>query len=939
MKKLYFSFAALLVAGLSYGQSFTNASDDLPGDLHSGGCVGVTDMDMNGYDDVIVLHDSKELHILYQDEMGNFTDINYGSVSGNSQWGMAAGDIDNNGHVDVFCGGSYDGVHLMMIYEPGVYDLLSLEEGSMFMQGANVADINNDGWLDAFGCHDDGESRIWGNDGTGNLDPANDWIDMATTPVSDNSGNYGSVWTDFDRDGDIDLFIAKCRQFVNDPYDPRRINALFSNDGDNNYSEHANERGLVFYEQSWTSDFADIDNDGDFDCFITNHSTTLKIFENNGMGYFTDITVGSGLELNGFFLQAKFADFDNDGYQDLVYAGGLEALYHNNGDNTFTEVPNAFPYNDTMHSFGIGDLNHDGSLDLYASYGDGYVNSDPGNPDILWTNNGNDNNFITFQLTGTESNINAIGAKVIIYGDFGVQIREVRAGESYGIVNCFATHFGLGDNESVDYAVVEWPSGIMTLIDNPEVNTFIAVEESDCTGVDATVVATSVALCEGETATLSFEAIPSNWVWSTGEMGSELVVDSEGSYHAVVWDSEGCPSYTNSVYVDFAQPVVPTISIDGELEFCEGGSVELISSGGVAYEWSNGQETQAVTITEAGEYFVEVTDACDTPTMSAVVSVSTLASPNNPTVDDVTIDVPGTATFIGNSETLRWYDAVDAEEPLATGMEFTTPWIEYDTPYWVEDVTVHGGEEATGGKTENGDGQYHFNADYWLNFDANEDLTIQTVKVYADGAGMREIAVTDDLGAVVSSGIFDVPDGESYVEINLFVPAGTDYALRSMDDEPQMWRDASDDDLGYPYDLDGLASITSSSVQGDNWNNYYYFFYDWTVKAIETECVSDRIEVMVDVVGLEEIDEISNLQIFPNPVSDQLTVSFEMIQAAEVSVNLLNQLGQTILSQQVQPVVGANNRIEWNVSNLAAGLYMVEFVVDGQAITQKVIVE
>lgn len=51
------------------------------------------------------------------------------------------------------------------------------------------------------------------------------------TNGNDNSGNYGSVWTDFDRDGDVDLFIAKCRQFIDDPYDPRRTNILMVNDG------------------------------------------------------------------------------------------------------------------------------------------------------------------------------------------------------------------------------------------------------------------------------------------------------------------------------------------------------------------------------------------------------------------------------------------------------------------------------------------------------------------------------------------------------------------------------------------------------------------------------------------------------------------------------------------------------------------------------------
>ena len=159
-----------------------------------------------------------------------------------------------------------------------------------------------------------------------------------------------------------------------------------------------------------TVDFADIDNDGDFDCLVTNHSTTLYLMENDGNGYFNNITAGSGLEVTGFFLQAKMEDFDNDGFVDLMYAGGTHGYYHNNGDQTFTHVPNTFPNNDTMHSFAFGDLNRDGQVDVYASYGDGYISPDNANPDVLWVNDGNDNHLVTFELEGFQSNMDAMGA-------------------------------------------------------------------------------------------------------------------------------------------------------------------------------------------------------------------------------------------------------------------------------------------------------------------------------------------------------------------------------------------------------------------------------------------------------------------------------------------------------------------------------------------------
>ena len=108
-----------------------------------------------------------------------------------------------------------------------------------------AVDVNNDGWLDIFGCDDVHISDIWGNDGTGSFTDNDGWIDLATAVPSDNSGNYGSVFTDYDCDGDLDLYIAKCRQGVNDPNDPRRINVMYQNDGNNNFTEVADAIGLV----------------------------------------------------------------------------------------------------------------------------------------------------------------------------------------------------------------------------------------------------------------------------------------------------------------------------------------------------------------------------------------------------------------------------------------------------------------------------------------------------------------------------------------------------------------------------------------------------------------------------------------------------------------------------------------------------------------------
>ena len=118
--------------------------------------------------------------------------------------------------------------------------------------------MDEDGFLDAFICDDNAESKIYMNNQDGTF-RFQDMIDFNTVPASDNSGNYGSVWSDFDSDGDIDLYIAKCRQGVEVPTDPRRVNALYVNDGNNHFTEMAAEYGLADGGQSWTADFGDLD--------------------------------------------------------------------------------------------------------------------------------------------------------------------------------------------------------------------------------------------------------------------------------------------------------------------------------------------------------------------------------------------------------------------------------------------------------------------------------------------------------------------------------------------------------------------------------------------------------------------------------------------------------------------------------------------------------
>ncbi|HRO39385.1 MAG TPA: CRTAC1 family protein [Flavobacteriales bacterium] len=474
-----------LLPALAVGQTFTLSTNLLSYAARSGGCIGVADMDGDGYDDLVMLDKGTNLYVDYQAADGSFSHQSYGQASSSAQWGMAVGAVSGDGHKDYFSGANGDGVHFLQITGRGQSaGWASLNNGSIFMQCANMADINNDGALDAFGCGDTGPPKIWLNNGTGSL-AYNNYIDFSSTPSSDMSGNYGSVWIDVDNDGDLDLFIAKCRQGVNNSNDPRRWNRLFINDGNNNFTDQVDAHGLTNHEQSWSADFGDIDNDGDLDLVVTNHNRSMQLYINDGTGHFTEATVGSGINKSAAFLQVKLVDLDNDGFLDLITSGNLggsaEYYFHGNGDGTFTQILNMLPEPGTwnLHTFAVGDLNHDGFIDVYAGYGSSYVNYSSSRYDQLYLNDGNSNHFINFNLRGQQSNPDGVGARVTVYGPWGTQIREVRAGESYGIVCSFTNHFGLGSATVVDSAIVRWPSGIVDKYYGLQADQWVTVQEGE----------------------------------------------------------------------------------------------------------------------------------------------------------------------------------------------------------------------------------------------------------------------------------------------------------------------------------------------------------------------------------------------------------------------------------------------------------------------------
>jgi hypothetical protein len=472
----------LLFSSLSFAQFSFNASTLLPNSAITGEhAIVVSDLDNDGKDDIVVLDNFSIYTQVEQDSTFEANDLNY--PDGHSAWGICAGDVDNDGYSDILYGGYFNGLSLVKRTADDDNYLRTIfddDDFMVFLQGVNFADLNNDGNLDIFACHDVGPSRIYLGDGNGDFLRDTVLIDTELNGGGENdAGNYGSLFTDINNDGHMDLYVAKCRQGVSDPTDPRRINLLFINHGDTAYTEEAEAYGINSGQQSWSADFGDIDNDGDMDLLLGQHTGQyVQLLLNNGAGSFADATSATGL-YNSFdfhVIQSKFADFDNDGYLDIIIAGSSNFMFaHNNGDQTFDIVDDSNIYS-SMNSFALGDLNADGYMDVYSTpYG--YGSWGGSGYDSVYINNGGLNNFISFELEGVISNHDGIGARVVVYSELGVQMREIRSGESYGIQNSLNAHFGLGTSSMIDSAFVYWPSGIIDQLGSTASNQHLYVIE------------------------------------------------------------------------------------------------------------------------------------------------------------------------------------------------------------------------------------------------------------------------------------------------------------------------------------------------------------------------------------------------------------------------------------------------------------------------------
>ena len=937
MRQILTLCGVLLLSAASAQLVFTNASANLSHAGHAGACVAVVDMDGDGLDDIVQLDMSQHVYVLYQNPDHTFETYDYGQVENSDQWGWAIADLSNDGHKDICSGVGI--INFVNITSRGVFTLSDLNGPNIFVQCMTMADFNNDSRVDVFACNDVGPSNIWITNGGGTpvYDPnVMPWATPACTGVSgDMSGNYGSTATDFDNDGDIDLHISHCRQGVNDPDDCRRWDRLFVNDGAGNYSDQAAAYGLENHEQVWTTDFGDYDNDGDLDAFQTTHSSTLMLQENDGTGHFTNVTAGSGLEITGFFLQAKMEDMDNDGFLDIL-TGSAEHFFKGNGDGTFTEINNLFPASKDILSFAFGDLNGDGFQDVYAGYGDGYVDGDPGFPDRLWLNTPNGNHWLNVKLKGVQSNRDAVGARVTITGPWGTMIREVHAGESYGIVNSFTCHFGLGTYTNIPTLTINWPSGVVDTYTNIAVDQVITAIEDECISPTASITPSgALVVCTGGSA-LTLTANPGFvYTWSTGETTQSIDVVAGGTYTVTIDDGTGCTGIA-SITVQQDPDETPIVSLNNNETFCEGDEVILTSTPAGAYLWSNSATTQSITVNSTGSYSVTVDGTCG-DYVSEVIDITVLDAPDvAPTSSDVFLPAPGTADLTATGANVMWYDVPSGGAPIGAGSPWTTPFLNSTTTFWCADVTEYLGAEYYGAKTNNdaGNGAYFTNNAFYLLFTANEDMVIRSVKVYADGAGNRTIGVVNQSnGTTLVQGTFNIPDGESRVQLDFTVPAGGPYGMRVMTGAPDMWRDDAGATYSFPYALGTLGEVFATNATGGSTYARWYYFYDWEVEQPSYICAGPSTAVVVDVaVGMGEGVVGQGMSIWPNPTENQLNIEAD---EAIIAAELCDIAGRIV---GIKAGSAGSTILNLDVSGLATGEYLLRVRTTSLVAQQRIMV-
>lgn len=488
--------------------------------------IAVFDYDNDGFSDIYFLSgaplaprtDVGEVNRLYRNiGNGKFLDVTDQAGVGDPGFGcgVACSDYDQDGSADIYVNNFGPNV-LYRSHGDGTF-IDSTEAGGVdggFELGAGVTFFDADGSgdldlfvanynqarienhvrrsIDGFHCYPGpldfapSQDLLYENTGTG------EFLDVSEqSGITSAVGNgMGVVAADFDDDGDPDIFVA------ND----MGPNFLYENDGNGVFSETGLVRGVA-YDFSGSAngnmgvDVGDFNNDGMLDLYSTNYSNQLpNLYENLGKGVFQDvaIAVGGGVGMRPHVnWGVGFADFDNDGLQDIFIANGAldqnvhkwrigtafkvrNQLLRNLGGRRFEDISwsagSGLAVVESSRGLALDDFENDGLMDVV-------VQNSRSRPTVMRNRSGDSGNWIFLKLVGTKSNRPAIGSRVHVSSALATQTRELVCGRGYQSYWGERLHFGVGDSKLIDRVEIRWRSGFVEELTQVPVNCEVLIIE------------------------------------------------------------------------------------------------------------------------------------------------------------------------------------------------------------------------------------------------------------------------------------------------------------------------------------------------------------------------------------------------------------------------------------------------------------------------------
>jgi len=333
----------------------------------------------------------------------------------------------------------------------------------------NMADVNQDGWLDIYVSNASSENVLYLNDGE---------VPLSFTDYTKEAGLIdtrhcmGAVFFDVDNDGDEDLYVT---------HDAYVSNTLYINDGTGHFEEIAASAGVDYEGFGMGVDAGDLNNDGFLDLYVTNLYANV-LYINQGDYTFEDYTSISKIGDIGMGWGASIFDYDNDGWND-IYVGNdsyfypiPNLLFENKGNFKFAKYDTTASVSSMQGTYGVatGDLNNDGLQELALA------NIGTKDNAQIFNNKMEAGYWIGLQLEGTTSNYSAIGTRVEIIDNRGdLHVDQITAGNGYAGQNTKRLHFGFGNVSVIKQIIVRWPSGLVQELEGLPLGDYYYLKEGD----------------------------------------------------------------------------------------------------------------------------------------------------------------------------------------------------------------------------------------------------------------------------------------------------------------------------------------------------------------------------------------------------------------------------------------------------------------------------